>query len=244
MERYGRTTYGDTISEVYDELYSGMQEIPPVVDVLASLAKGGKVLELAIGTGRIALPLAARGLEIHGIDASPKMVAKLRAKPGGKKLPITMGDFADVGAPGSYDLIFIVFNTIFALLTQEDQVRCFKNVAKRLCPGGAFVVEAFVPDLTRYARGQSTNTLKVDVDSVQLDVSRHEIAQQTVTVQHVIIKESGTRLYPVKLRYIWPSEMDLMARLAGLRLESRWRDWDKQPFTSASGKHVSVYRKG
>ena len=201
------------------------------------------MLELAIGTGRLALPLVERGLEVHGIDASERMVEKLRAKPGGDAIPVTMGDFADVGVEGEYRLIFIAFNTLFALLTQDDQLRCFANAAEHLMDDGLFVVEAFRPDLGRFDRGQRTNVFRVDAEQVMLDASRHDPLEQRVDSQHVVITEAGTKLYPVSIRYAFPSELDLMARLAGLELRERWGSWKREPFTADSNRHVSVYAR-
>ena len=243
MSEYGPSTYGERIAEVYDDLYQGLADLQPIVDALADLARGGRVLELGIGTGRIALPLAARGIDIHGIDASEAMVARLRAKEGGGKIPVTMGDFADVGVGGSYSLTFVVFNTFFALLSQEDQVRCFRNVAQQLTDDGVFLIEAFVPDLARFARGQNTSATRVDTDSVVLDVTRHDPVNQRIVSQHVIITEGETKLFPVQLRYAWPSELDLMAQLAGMQLRERWGSWQRALFTAASTGHVSVYEK-
>ncbi|HKP17204.1 MAG TPA: class I SAM-dependent methyltransferase [Gaiellaceae bacterium] len=241
MEGYGIETYGDRIAEVYDGLYQDSLETDAAVETLAGLAGDGPVLELAIGTGRLALPLAARGLEVRGIDASERMVASLRAKPGGDRIQVAMGDFADVAVDGSYRLIFIAFNTLFALLTQDDQLRCFANAAARLAEGGAFVVEAFFPDLARFDRGQRAHVELVEAGRVMLDTSRHDPLAQRVDSQHVVITEDGTKLYPVSIRYAFPSELDLMARLAGLRLRERWGNWLRQPFTADSGRHVSVY---
>ncbi len=201
------------------------------------------MLELAIGTGRLALPLVERGLEVHGIDASERMVEKLRAKPGGDAIPVTMGDFADVGVEGEYRLIFIAFNTLFALLTQDDQLRCFANAAEHLTDDGLFVVEAFRPDLGRFDRGQRTNVFRVDAEQVMLDASRHDPLEQRVDSQHIVITEAGTKLYPVSIRYAFPSELDLMARLAGLELRERWGSWKREPFTADSNRHVSVYAR-
>jgi SAM-dependent methyltransferase len=241
MQDYGPETYGDRIAPVYDSLYEADLDTDAAVDALVRLAGAGPVLELAIGTGRLAVPLAQRGVEVHGIDASREMVARLRAKPGGADIPVTMGDFADVGVEGTYSLVFVAFNTIFALLTQEDQVRCFANAAGRLGAGGRFVVEAFVPDLARFDRGQRVGVTAVRLDGVDFEVSRHDAVAQRVDSQHVFVTEAGTRLAPVCLRYAFPSELDLMARLAGLELQERWSDWSGTPFTSTSAHHVSVY---
>jgi SAM-dependent methyltransferase len=247
MEGYGAETYGDRWADVYDTWFGPRHSEArtlAAVEVLAELAAGGTVLELAIGTGRVALPLAARGLAVYGIDASEAMVAKLRAKPGGDAIPVTIGDFADVAVEGTYDLIYVVFNTLFALTLQENQVRCFENVARHLTAGGVFVVEAFVPDPGRYyVDGQSLRTVRVTTDSAHLQAALHDQVTQTVQVQQIMITVDGARLYPVHLRYAWPSELDLMARLAGLELRERWGGWDCSPFTASSKDHVSVYAR-
>ena len=243
MEGYGPATYGDRIADVYDSFYEETLDTPGAVDTLAELAAGGRVLELAIGTGRLALPLVQRGLEVHGVDASERMVEKLRAKPDGDGIPVTMGDFADVPVEGSYSLIFIAFNTLFALLTQEAQLRCFANVARHLTDEGLFVIEAFFPDLARFDRDQRAQATWVDPARVMLDASRHNAVDQRVDSQHIVITEEGTKLYPVSIRYAFPSELDLMARLAALELRERWDSWTREPFTGKTGRHVSVYAR-
>src|SRR3954451_18765452 len=243
MEGYGPATYGDRIANVYDALYEEKLDTDRAVETLAELARGGPVLELAIGTGRLALPLAERGLEVHGVDASEQMVEKLRAKPGGEAIQVTMGDFADVPVEGEYRLVLIAFNTLFALLTQEDQLRCFANAAEHLADDGVFVIEAFFPDLARFDRDQRTQATLVDEGRVMLDASRHDALAQRVDSQHIVITEEGTKLYPVSVRYAFPSELDLMARLAGLELRERWGSWKREPFTAESGRHVSVYAR-
>lgn len=240
MDAYGPETYGDRIADVYDNLYTSL-DTAGAVETLAELTAGDPVLELAIGTGRLALPLAQRGIEVHGIDASEAMVAKLREKPGGAGIPVTIGDFADVAVDGSYSLVFVAFNTLFALLTQEEQLRCFANVAAHLAEGGVFVVEVFFPDLSRFDRGQRVQATTVDTDEVMIDASRHDPVAQRVDSSHIVITEAGIRLYPVHVRYAFPSELDLMAKLAGLELRERWGGWNREPFTAASQRHVSVY---
>lgn len=241
MQDYGTNTYGDLIADIYDQWYPQGEDTAATAELLAELAGEGPALELAIGTGRIALPLAQRGVEVHGIDASEAMIAKLRGKPGGDRLAVTLGDFANVPVDGHYQLVYVVFNTFFALLSQQAQLRCFRNVAEHLTDAGLFVIEAFVPDLTRFARHQCTNVNRVAVDEIILDVSRHDPVGQRVDSQHVMLRTDGIRLSPVSLRYAWPSELDLMAQLAGLRLHDRWAGWHREPFTAASGGHVSVY---
>jgi SAM-dependent methyltransferase len=233
--------YGNRWADVYDE-QPGSLDPAPAVQFLAGLAGNGPVLELAIGTGRVALPLAARGLVVEGVDASAAMVQRLRAKPGGDSIKVTIGDMADVPADGPFRLVYLVANTLFALLTQERQAGCFGNVARVLGPGGAFVIECFVPDLTRFDRGQRMQALEVTEDMASFELSRHDAAQQRVTTQIVTMDGQGTRMRPVALRYSWPSELDLMARQAGLQLTERYADWNRRPFDSTSGGHVSVYR--
>lgn len=244
MKDYEAHTYGDRIAGVYDELYGTLFDVDATVALLAELAGDGPALELAIGTGRIALPLKRRGVDVTGIDASEAMVAKLRAKPGGNDIGVVMGDFADVDVEGAFKLVFVVFNTLFALTTQDDQVRCFTNVGKHLTEDGAFVVEAFVPDATRFTRHQTVGVDHVGAEEVRLEASRHDPVNQRVHSQHIVLKQGKTvEMYPVSIRYSYPTELDLMARLAGLRLRDRWGSWHKEPFTSDSKLHVSVFER-
>lgn len=243
MSAYDETTYGERIAEVYDDWHTGVFDEQATIAALKDLAGAGPVLELGIGTGRIALPLAALGLEVHGLDASAAMVAKLRAKPGGERLPVTIGNFAEVGVDGVFSLVYVAFNTFFMLTSQEEQVRCFANVAAHLTAGGRFVIEAFVPDQTRFIRHQITQVTNVETDCVKLEASQHDPVNQRCISQHVVISEAGIKLYPIEIRYAWPSELDLMGRLAGMRLCERWGDWRREPFTAASGSHISVYER-
>jgi methylase of polypeptide subunit release factors len=246
MEGYDASTYGERWAEIYDEWVerAGMVQGPDqIVPVLAELAGTGPALELAIGTGRIALPLAQRGVEVHGIDASPAMVSRLREKPGGDGIPVVMGNFADVPVDGRFRLIYVVFNTLFALSTQEAQIRCFEGVALHLSDDGVFVIEAFVPDVARFDRGQRVQATEVGTDGAQIEVSLHDQAAQRVDSMMITVREAGLRLFPVHLRYAWPAELDLMARLAGLQLRDRWDGWDRTPFTGSAGRHVSVYER-
>jgi SAM-dependent methyltransferase len=211
------------------------------VAFLEQLARGGQALELAIGTGRIAVPLAARGVHVDGIDLSPAMVAKLRERPGGDQLSVTIGDFADVPVEGTYRLIFVVFNTLFNLLTQDDQIRCFENVAAHLTEDGSFLVEAYVPNfLHRLRSDQYVEAEAIAVDEVGLDVLRHDPVTQRIEESHVSLSREGIRLNPIVQRYAWPGELDLMARMAGLHLKERWDGWQREPFTSTRNC-VSVY---
>ena len=241
MHDYTAETYGERIADIYDSWYAAYDERS--IDALAELAQGGRVLELGIGTGRIALPLRSRGVTVQGVDASAAMVAKLRAKPGGAAIPVTLSSFDDFALDERLSLAFIAFNTFFALLTQAQQIRCMETVARHLAPGGRFVIEAFVPDLTRFVSGQTMRVIGVDTGEVRIDASLLDLAQQRVTSQHIVLTEGGVRLYPVTLRYAWPSELDLMARIAGLRLEHRWADWGQEAFGRESTKHVSVYQR-
>lgn len=241
MDDYSADTYGERIADIYDSWYAAFDE--RCIDVLADLARGGSALELGIGTGRIALPLGTRGVPVHGVDASPAMVAKLRAKPGGATIPVTMATFTDFAVNDRFALAYVAFNTFFAQLTQDEQIRCMENVARHLAPGGRFVIEAFVPDLTRYISSQTLRVIGVETDQVRIDASMLDLAQQRVTSQHIVLTERGIRLYPVVLRYAWPSEMDLMARIGGLRLEHRWANWERAPFGPDSTKHISVYQR-
>jgi SAM-dependent methyltransferase len=241
MKEKETETYNQRCADVYDQWFGYFDEA--AVDVLEELAGGGRALELGIGTGVVALPLAARGVEVHGIDASKEMVAALRAKPGGEALSVSLGDFADVKVEGEFALVYVVYNTLFALQTQEEQVRCFRNVAARLAPGGAFVIEAFVPDLSQLSAGQGVRLLHMTDERVGIRVFQHDPVRQKLKTRHVVFNESGTRLFPVEVRYAWPAELDLMAQLAGLRLRARWGDWRRGEFDAKSEKHVSVYER-
>ena len=241
MNFYADETYGERVASVYDEWYSEYD--PHAIDLLVELARNGRALELGIGTGRIALPLSERKVEVHGIDAASSMISRLRSKPGSERIKVTQGSFADLAVDGEFALVYVVFNTFFALPSQEEQVRCFRNVADHLSPGGCFVIEAFVPDMTRFHHGQANWATRVTEDLVELDVGRHEQATQRVISQKVVLTDGQVRLYPVQIRYAWPSELDLMAQLAGLRLRERWSNWKRESFTSESGKHISIYQK-
>jgi SAM-dependent methyltransferase len=238
---YSASTYGDEIADVYDSVHG--EHDPAAIAALAELAGRGSALELGIGTGRLALPLAQRGVTVRGIDASPAMVEKLRSKPGGTDIAVTIGDFSSLTLDERFELVFVAFNTFFSLLTAEDQVRCFCNAASMLRPTGSFVMEAFVPDLGRFDRGQRLAVFRIEPGTVWLEASIHDAATQGVDSQLVRLSAEGVRLFPIRIRYAWPSELDAMARIAGLRLRDRWTGWNKQPFSSASASHVSVYER-
>jgi hypothetical protein len=231
-------------AEVYDDLaHRGDEEA--TVAFLEALAQGDSALELAIGTGRIALPLAATGVRVDGIDFAPAMVAKLRAKPGGDAIDVTIGDFADVGVDGTYRLIYIVFNSFFNLLTQDEQIRCFQNIAAHLTDVGSFVVEGgcTLSFLDRLREGQYVEAEGIAVDAVRFDLLRLDSSTQMLHENHVRVSRDGVSFNPVMQRLAWPSELDLMARIAGLRLCERWGGWSRQPFTANSDNVVSVYAR-
>jgi SAM-dependent methyltransferase len=234
--------FGERVAHRYDESAADIFEpavVDPVIDFLADLAGDGAALELGIGTGRIALPLAQRGIRVHGIDLSEAMVARLRAKPGGEELPVAIGDFATTRVEGTFSLVYVVFNTIMNLRTQDRQVACFANVAAHLEPGGRFVVETMVPELQRLPRGETF--LPFDVSPKHIGFDEYDVAHQGLTSHHYYPVEGDYATFPG--RYVWPSELDLMARLAGLTLRERWSGWKREPFTSESTEHVSVWEK-
>ncbi len=240
-DAYDPTAYGTEIADEYDELYDDMFETDTAVACLTELAAGGPVLELGIGTGRLALPLARTGLEVHGVEASEEMVALLRAKPGGADMPVVVGDFAEVSVPGTFSLVILAVNTIYALPDQDAQVRCFANAASHLAPGGRFVLDAWVPDVVQFRDGPSVRPRSISDKRVALVLAEHDPVRQRINTTQVHLRNTGVRLHPVNHRYAWPSELDLMARLAGLRLQDRWGWWDKTPFVATSNMHVSVY---
>jgi hypothetical protein len=213
------------------------------VAFLHELAGDGPSLELAIGTGRIARPLAAKGVPVDGIDFSQAMVDVLRTQPGGDAIAVTMGNYADVPVAGTYRLIYIVYNTIHNLLTQDDQVRCFQNVAAHLTEDGAFVVEGGTLASLHLIDNQYVQAEAIEVNQVWLDIARYDPVTQLLEESHVSLRSEGVRLYPIVTRHIWPAEMDLMARIAGLRLKERWGGWDRRAFTAESRNIVSVYRR-
>jgi SAM-dependent methyltransferase len=241
MNFYSDDTYGEHVAGVYDDWHSSVEH--GLVDRLAELAGDGRALELGIGTGRIALPLAERGVQVTGIDAAQSMVDRLQSKQGSDRVDVQLGSFADVSVKKEFQLVYVVFNTFFALGSQEEQVRCFRNVAAHLTSTGCFVIEAFVPNLNRFTGGQVNWATKVDTEHVELDVGNHDPVNQRVISQKVVITNGDVKLYPVQIRYAWPSELDLMAQLAGMRLRDRWSNWHRAPFDSESGKHISIYEK-
>ncbi len=236
--------FGEPVAAAYDEESAEMFDpavVDPAVEVLAALAGGGRALELGIGTGRIALPLARRGVPVHGIDMSRAMVARLRAKPGGQAIGVTIGDFAVTTVEGTFSLAYLVFNTIMNLTAQEAQVACFRNVAAHLEPGGCFVIEVHIPQLRLLPPGQ--NVVPFQVSPARLAFDIYDTATQAMSSNYVEIAGGRAKYTSYPFRYVWPAELDLMAQLAGLRLRERWGGWQREPFTSDSGKHVSVWEK-
>lgn len=246
MEGYGTATYGERWADIYDPFVAGTPigaHTAVEVATLAELAGSGPVLELGVGTGRVALPLAERGLEVYGIEASQAMLDRLRSKPDGERIPVIVGDFADVAVERRFSLVFATFATFFALASQDEQIRCFANVADHITDDGLFVIEAFVPDPTRFTHGQGVSATRVDVDQIELDIARHDPVTQRVLTQRLLIADDGINLRPTRIRYAYPSELDLMARLAGLGLRERWGGWDRRRFDATSLRHVSVYAR-
>ena len=236
--------FGEQVAADYDAHSASMFDpaaVDPAVDRLAELAGGGPALELAIGTGRLALPLAGRGVRVAGIDNSEAMLSHLRAKPGAEQIEAIVGDMASTRVKGEFSLVDLVFNTIFNLTTQDGQVACFENAAAHLRSGGRFVIEARVPELQRLPLGQTVLPWRADPGGLSFYV--YDVVTQRLSGQHYHLHEGGLRASPTEMRYAWPAELDLMARLAGMRLEHRWAGWRGEPFTGLSPSHVSVYEK-
>jgi SAM-dependent methyltransferase len=224
------------IAEMFDPAV-----VDPVIDFLVEIAGSGRALELGIGTGRIALPLGRRGVPVHGIELSKAMAARLRSKPGGEEIGVTIGDFATTTVDGTFSVAYLVFNTILNLTTQAAQIQCFRNVAAHLEPGGCFVIEVGVPELQRLPPGETIRAFHVSETSWGLD--EYDVAMQGLTSHHFEIVDGRVEQNSVPFRYAWPSELDLMAQLAGMKLRERWSGWKREPFTSDSRKHVSVWEK-
>jgi SAM-dependent methyltransferase len=236
--------FGERVAARYDESSAEMFDpavVDPAVDFLAELAGSGRALELGIGTGRIALPLARRGVPVHGIELSNAMAARLRAKQGGEDIGVTIGDFSTTTVDGTFSLAYLVFNTISNLTTQAAQVACFRNVAAHLEPGGCFVIEVGVPALQRLPPGETIRAFHVS--DTRWGIDEYDVAKQGLTSHHFEIVDGRVERVSIPFRYAWPAELDLMAELAGMRLRERWSGWKREPFTSDSRKHVSVWEK-
>jgi SAM-dependent methyltransferase len=236
--------FDESVAAGYDDSEAELfapDVVNATVDVLAGLAGDGRALELGVGTGRIALPLAARGVPVHGIDMSRAMVRRLHAKPGGESVEVTIGDFATTRVDGPFSLVYLVFNTIMNLTTQDAQVGCFANAAAHLAPGGCFVIEVMVPDLRRLPPGQ--NAVPFGVSPTRFAIDVYDVATQAASSNYLELKDGRWEYSAFPFRYVWPAELDLMARLAGLALRDRWDNWSGAPFTSESRQHVSVWAK-
>jgi SAM-dependent methyltransferase len=236
--------FGEPVAARYDESAADMFQpavVDPIVDFLADLAGHSAALELGIGTGRIALPLAQRGIRVHGIDLSGAMVARLRAKPGAEQIAVTIGDFATTTVEGRFSVAYLVFNTIMNLTTQDEQIACFQNVAAHLEPGGCFVIEVMVPALQRLPPGETVRAF--DVSATRLGFDEYDVASQGLISHHYSVVDDKLEVVSMPFRYVWPSELDLMARLAAMTLRQRWSGWTREPFTSDSTRHVSVWEK-
>ena len=231
-------------AEDYDEFVDYASQ-PPETDAevagLARLANGGRVLELGVGTGRVAIPLAATGLEVHGIELDADMIEQLQSKPGSERVSVHHGDMADMAVDGTFDLIYAVFGTLFMLPTQAEQVRCFRRAAQKLTPGGKLVIEALMPQPSSYDRGRKVTLADANDERVIINVSEADALAQTIHTRQVVLGSAGIQIHPVRIRYSWPSELDLMAELAGLRLHARLSDWTGRRFAAADRRHISVY---
>ncbi len=242
--RVQQNYFDEPVAASYDDDETGMfapESVNPAADFLAELAGDGAALELGIGTGRIALPLSQRGVRVDGIDLSAAMVARLRAKPGAEAIGVTIGDFATARVQGTYRLAYLVFNTIMNLTSQDAQVNCFRNAAAHLEPGGCFVIEVMVPDLQRLPPGETVRPFTVS--PTRLGFDEYDVVTQRMVSHHYTVTDGKLQTMSVPFRYVWPAELDLMARIAGLRLRERWRDWHREPFTSDSTSHISVWEK-
>ncbi|MEO1378558.1 MAG: methyltransferase domain-containing protein [Cyanobacteria bacterium J06635_10] len=235
--------FNEKVASTYDDDIDAFnpEEINPVVDFLAELADGGSALEFGIGTGRIALPLAMKGIEVHGIDLSKAMLAKLTEKTGGDSIVLTQGDFATTSCKRTFFLVYLIFNTIMNLTTQEEQVRCFQNAALHLNPGGCFVIEVMVPALQFIPHGETNHVF--DRSDEHWGIDTYDFVSQSVVSHHMKVRNQKVELSSIPFRYVWPSELDLMARIANLKLKARWGGWKKEPFTNTSRYHVSVWEK-
>jgi SAM-dependent methyltransferase len=236
--------FGESVAERYDADEGDMSDhdaVEATVSLLADLAGSGAALELGIGTGRIALPLHRRGVRVHGVDLSSAMVARLRVKAGAESIDVTLGDFATTTVPGTFALAYLVFNTIMNLTTQDEQVACFENVARHLEPGGHFVIEVGVPDLQRLPPGETVRPFTVS--PTRLGFDEYDIANQGLVSHHYRVDDGRLEARSIPFRYVWPAELDLMARLAGMTLRDRWSGWQREPFSSDSRQHVSVWQK-
>ncbi|MEM8634054.1 MAG: class I SAM-dependent methyltransferase [Pseudomonadota bacterium] len=242
MADWNSSSFGELYADEYDALHDP-GTTKDSVDLISSLAGDGTLFELAIGTGRMAIPLAKKGHVIQGLEASSEMVAKLREKPGGDAIHVQIADMSEFETRERYDFAFLVFNTLFNLTSQSAQIGCFASVADCLNPRGYFLVETFVPDIGRFRSGEDVSVSKLDTESVWLEAVVHNGVDQTLDFQRIRYSREGVKIAPLKMRYAWPAEIDLMAQLAGLRLKHRWGGWNRESFTDKSRMHVSLYEK-
>ena len=236
--------FDERIAATYEAKWPELFEpavVEPAVSFLADLARSGTALELGIGTGRLALPLSQRGIRVHGIELSPAMAARLRAKPHADGIGLTIGDFTTATVSETFGLAYLVRNTIMNVTTQDGQVECFRNAAAHLAPGGCFVIEVIVPELQRLPPGETVRAFTVTPRHLGFD--EYDIAAQGVISHHYWVDNGEFETFSAPFRYVWPAELDLMARLAGMTLRERWSDWNREPFTSDSMSHISVWRK-
>lgn len=240
---YDPSAYGRAVAEEYDSLYRTVPGTAETVSALADMSAGGPILEMGIGTGRLALPLAERGIEVAGIEGSEEMVEQLRVKPGGEEIHVVVGDFAEARVTGEFAVVVLALHTIFGLPSADRQIRCFENAARHLRPGGVFVIEARVLDPADFRGGQALEPRFADAEQVELQVQRFDAVTQRVEVTNVHLSNAGVKLNSYVNQYTTPREFDLMARIAGLRLRERWEDWLHEPFTAHSRRHVSVYER-
>jgi SAM-dependent methyltransferase len=236
--------FGEAVARRYDTMHADLEEaalVDPAIDFLAAIANGGAALEFGVGTGRLALPLSRRGVRVHGIELSPEMVARLAAKPGAENVGVTIGDFATIRVDGAFRVVYLVRNTIMNLTTQDEQVECFRNAAAHLEPGGSFVIEVLVPRLQRLPVGERFQPFSVTPNHLGFD--EIDVATQHLVSHHYWTLADGIEKFSAPFRYVWPSELDLMAQIAGLALHERWSSWTRDPFTNESEVHVSVWIK-
>jgi SAM-dependent methyltransferase len=242
QDNFDASTFGDKIAASYDEFGGIPDDTEAAVDFLAERAGKQTVLELGVGTGRLAIPLNERGYRVEGIDASAEMIRQMRLHPGGELIPVTVGTFATIGGDKTYSMIFSVFNSFLGLESQDEQVSCIRTAAEHLTQDGCLIIEAEVPEMRLYSRGQNTHVYEVTPNRIVMSASLVDPVGQHVTMSRIVATEDGLRMFPWKIRYVWPSELDLMARLGGLELTERWGGWHHEPFTAFSFRHVSVYK--
>jgi SAM-dependent methyltransferase len=241
-QNYDPAAYGDYLAADYDALYSTVPDTDDAVACLAELAGGGAILEMGIGTGRLARPLRSRGIEVHGIEASSAMVTELRKLPHGEEIPVAVGSFADTGVPEqAFSVVVLAMHTIFGLPTQDEKIRCFANAERHLAEGGVFVVEASILDVAAFRRGQAVIPRFTSTERVELQVLHYDAATQTVETTNVHLSNEGVHLNGFTNAYASPQELDLMARLGGLALRERWGSWSREPFAASSTRHISLY---